>query len=97
MIGTSVTKELRDRHIFMLTITVDFKEFQYFSSKTSFFKNEKWNTVFYVKTQKFHTKLPYQKSKLGQIECRVQNGPITKNGRSFVTQLLCCFEKFISV
>ena len=33
----------------------------------------------------FHTKLPYQKPMLRQIEWRVQNGPITKNGVLSVT------------
>ena len=36
--------------------------------------------VLRLKTQHFHTKLPYQKLK--QIEWRVQNGSITKNGAS---------------
>ena len=33
-----------------------------------------------LKAEHFHTKLPCQKPMLRQIECGVQNGPITKNG-----------------
>ena len=36
-------------------------------------------------TQHFHTKMPYQKPMLRQIEWRLQNGPITKNGVLLVT------------
>ena len=40
----------------------------------------------------FHTKLPYQKPMLRQIECWVQNGPITKKGVLPITTLF--FSKF---
>ena len=43
----------------------------------------------------FYTKLPYQKSMLRQMEWRVQNGSITKNGLLPVTTLL--FRKYFSV
>ena len=43
----------------------------------------------------FHAKLPYQKLMLRQIERRVENGPITKNGVLPVTTLF--FENFGSV
>ena len=36
----------------------------------------------------FHTKLPYQKPMLRQVEWRVQNGPVTKNEFLPVTTLL---------
>ena len=32
-----------------------------------------------MKAQHFQTELPCEKPMLRQIECRVQNGPITKN------------------
>ena len=73
-----------------MTITEDFKRFQYFNSETDFLENEKlfqrnWSTVFYLKaiilkTHHFHTKLPYQKPMLRQIKWWLQNGPIKKNG-----------------
>ena len=49
-----------------------------------------WSTVsqfrvLCMKEQCFHTKLPCQKSMLRQIEWRVQNRPITKNGLSPMT------------
>ena len=48
----------------------------------TFFKN--WSAIFQLKALKLkkyhsHTKLPYQKPMLRQIEWWVQNGPITKN------------------
>ena len=42
--------------------------------------------------QHFHTKQPYQKPLLRQMEWRVQNGPIRKNGVLPVTTLV--FQKF---
>ena len=45
-----------------------------------------------VKRHHFHTKLPYQKPMLRQIECWVQNGPITKKGVLPITTLF--FSKF---
>ena len=52
--------------------------------------SKKWSTVFWLKalrlkTHHFHTKLPYQKAMLRQIEWWVQNGPIIKNGVAPVT------------
>ena len=40
-----------------------------------------------MKTNQFHTELPYQKPMLRQIECSVQNRPVTKNGVLPVTTL----------
>ena len=37
-------------------------------------------TALSLKTHHFHTKLPYQKPMLRQINSWLQNGPITKNG-----------------
>ena len=45
-----------------------------------------------LKTHHFHTKLPYQKPMLRQIEWWVQNGPITRNGVLLVINLY--FWKF---
>ena len=55
-------------------------------------KNGNWEYRFLVestklKTRHFHAKLPRQKPMLRQIEWRVQNGPITKNGVLPVTAL----------
>ena len=49
-----------------------------------------------MKTQHFHAKLLCQKPMLRQIECEVQNGPITMNGVLPVTTLYF-FQKFVSV
>ena len=98
-----------------MTICDNLKRFQYFNFETDFLENEKeplsknWSTVFYLealrlKTHHFHTKPPYQKPMLGQIEWWLQNGPITKNGvspviffwkfcfslRTFYKELICC-------
>ena len=47
-----------------------------------------------LKTKHFHIQLPRQKLLLRQIECDVQNGPITKNG--VLPVLLYFFENFAS-
>ena len=49
-------------------------------------------TALRLKTHRFHTKLPCQKPILRQIEWRVQNGPITKDGVLPVTNIF--FWKF---
>ena len=57
-----------------------------------------------MKAQHFHTKLPYQKLMLRQIEWGVQNGPITMNGvlpaitsffRKFYFSLKTSYKEFI--
>ena len=72
---------------------------QIFSGKQKPF-SKSWSTVFYLKALRlkmhhFHTKLPYQKPTIWQIEWRVQNGPITKCGVLPVTTYF--FEDFVSV
>ena len=70
-----------------------------FSGKRKPF-SKNWSTVFWFKAQRLkthhlHTKLPYQKSILRQIEWRLQNEPITKNGFLPVTDLFIskfCFS-----
>ena len=54
---------------------------QLFWKTKTFFNN--WSIIFWLKalrleTHFFHTKLPYQKPMLRQIEWWVQNGPVTK-------------------
>ena len=87
-----------------MTITEDFKRFQYFNSETDFLENENlfqrnWSIVFYLKaiilkTHHFHTKLPYQKPMFRQIKWWLQNGPIKKKGVLPVITLF--FWKFCS-
>ena len=71
---------------FYVTITGNFKRFQYFKLETIFLKNENffsenWSTLFYLKalklkTHNFHTKLTCQDLKLRQMEWGVQSRPI---------------------
>ena len=73
-----------------------FERFKRFFWKTKIF-SKKLEDRFLVESTKiekhhFHTKLPYQKPMLRQIEWWVQNGPITKNGILLVTTLF--FWKF---
>ena len=51
-----------------------------FSGKRKLFKKTGVLKALRLKTHHFHTKLPYQKPMLRQIEWWLQNGPITKNG-----------------
>ena len=70
--------------------SVDIWTFSIPNFETSFMENENffsknWSTAFQLKaltlkTRHFHTKLPYQKNIITQIEWWVQTGPITKNG-----------------
>ena len=84
-----------------MTISGNFEYFQYFNFETDFLENEnffqKTGLLFLVESIRienahFHTKLPYQRPMLRQIEWRVQNGPITKNDVLPVTTLF--FLKF---
>ena len=49
---------------FYVTISENFERFQYFNFKTDFLENENLR----LKMHHFHTKLPYQKPMLRQIE-----------------------------
>ena len=76
--------------VFFLTQENAFSQRFPFSKKETFFK--KLGYRFYLKmliwkTHHFHTKLPYQKPMLRQIEWGVQNGSNTKNGVLPVTTL----------
>ena len=80
---------------FYLTITGSFECYQYFDFETNFLKNEnlfqKMEYLFQLKVlrlkaQYFHAKLP---AMLRQIEWKVQNRPITKNGVLPVTIFFC--------
>ena len=68
----------------------------------TFFKKLEYRflvTALRLKTHHIHTKLPYQKPMLRQIEWWIQNGPITKNGVLPVTTLFFwkfCFSLRIS-
>ena len=76
--------------MFYVIISENYKRFQYFNFETGFLDRKRkpfsknWSTISQLKalrskTRHFHTKLPYQKSMLRQIEWWLQNGPITKN------------------
>ena len=83
---------------FYVTTTGNFERFHYFIFETNFLKNgnlfsKNWSTVFYfkvlrLKAQCFHTKLPYQKPMLREIEWEVHNGLITNDGVFLITTLL---------
>ena len=73
-----------------MTIGGNFERFQYFKFERDFLENQNlvgktgvplfsWKQV-RLKMHYFHTKLPYQKPMLGQIEWWAKNGPVTKNG-----------------
>ena len=74
--------------MFYVTISENFRRLQYFNFENRFSGKRKafsknWSTIFQLKalrlkTHDFHTKLPYQKPMLRQIEWLLQNGPITK-------------------
>ena len=75
--------------MFYVTITRNFEPFLYFNFETNFLTNgntfQKTGAVFRLKvirlkTQHFHTKLPFEKPMLRQIELGGQNGRITKKG-----------------
>ena len=73
--------------------------FQYFYLETKFLENgnlfqKNWSSVYWLKTQHFHTKLPCQKPMLGQIKWEVQNVYIIKNRVLRLTTLF--FKKFCS-
>ena len=58
--------------------------------------SKNWSLLFQLKALRlkmhhFHTKLPYQRPMLRQIELWVQNRPITKNGVLPVTNLFLWF------
>ena len=81
---------------FYVAINGNFARFWYFNFETFSKKwkrfSKKWSTVFWLKalrlkTHHFHTKLPYQKPMLRQIDWWVKNGPITKSGVLPVTIL----------
>ena len=75
---------------FYVTISKNFKRFQWFNFETDSLENENLFSIFQLKalrfkTHHFHTKLPYQNPTLRQIKWRLQNGPITKNEVLLVT------------
>ena len=92
---------LKERHVFMWQLVEIFKIFNTSTLKKSFWKTKhfpkSWSIIFQLKvlslkTQHFHTKLPYQKLMLRQIEWGVQNGPNTKSRVLSVTNLF--YRKF---
>ena len=85
-----IALRLRDPHAFV-TISWNFKRFQYFNFETNSLENEDLfqrtrvplfsrKKVLRLETHLFHTKLSCQKPLLRQMEWWVQNGSITKNG-----------------
>ena len=80
---------------FYVTIIGNFERVHYFIFETDFLEYEnffkKTGAPFLVestlKMHHFYTKLLYQKPMLREIERRVQNGPVTKNGVLTVTTL----------
>ena len=87
--GFSYSPPLERLPCFYITISENFKRFQYFNFEINFLKNKNlfsknWSTVFKLKaliskTHHFYTKPPNQKPISRQIEWWLQNGPITKN------------------
>ena len=85
-----IALHLSDQHVLYVTITGKCARFQLFNLETNFLENESffkksWIAIFQskllrFKMQDFHTKIPYQKPILRQIEREIQSGPITKNG-----------------
>ena len=88
------------RKFWTISILSTFK--QIFWKTKTFFK--KLENRFRRKTHHFHTKLPYQKPMLRELEWWVQNGPITKNGvlprttlffKKFRFSLRTCYKELI--
>ena len=65
-----------------MTITGNLECFHYPNFEISFLKNKAFlknlSTLFSLKC--YHTKLPFQKAMLRQIEWGIENEPVTKSG-----------------
>ena len=87
---------------FYVTITGNFGRFRYFKQTLNKLSEKQkpfpisWSATFQLKvlrlkTQNCHTKMPFQKPMLKQIEWEVQNGPLTKNAILAVTNFFLEF------
>ena len=89
-----IALRLRDRHVFMWTISILQLSNKFSGKRETFSKKLEYRFLVEspkIETHHFHTKLSYQKLMLRQIECWVQNGLIITTS-NYLIFLNFCFS-----